>query len=410
MARNRRTGRSRTIPGRHEARLSRQSRRLVWIIGLAVLATIVISLYIVLEPSLLEARLIRTASARSHFIFSAHGGVEDFARQRPQIDEAFRAARAAGQKVLFVLESGDVGWREDPDTGEPLPLEQWWTLIQQRPEDDRDWFDRALASTRERTRLGKLIREGRIYRDASYDADMGSYQHAVHKYLLVHRDTLADVQSEEPSWETHRLHIEHSVELFAAEEAFCKGDVAATVERMQAARALNARYDELRDLRVVLRVGQLLADCPGVRVVTIRGLLHWPMVERYGLKGTMDHVALARTDWNPRRSLDFARIRGEVVSEREVRRLLLLAAPMALAFDALADEEGLVDRHAVAKLLSGSTALQSMPAFELEALSIQIGRRTAASAKRIAAGRRVLLEILRERRLLPPAGWNRPTG
>jgi hypothetical protein len=76
------------------------------------------------------------------------------------------------------------------------------------------------------------------------------------------------------------------------------------------------------------------------------------MVEWYGLQATIDPVAISRGDWNPRRSLDMARLRGEVLSGDEVRGRLLLAAPLGLVFDALADEEGRVDPYAVDDLLS----------------------------------------------------------
>jgi hypothetical protein len=396
-----RTRRSKTPTGQREAGLSREARRLIWVVGLALLATIGICVCVLLDPWLVDRHRIRTAAARSHFIFGFHGSADDFARVTPHVDEAFRAARAAGQKVLFVQENADVDGRKDPETGTRLPLERCWALIQEQPAESRAWFESELDSG---TRLGELIREGRVFPDASYDVDMGEYQRAVHTDLLARRALLAGVTSERPSWETHKLLFQNQVEAVAARNAFCRGDVPATERHMKAARVLNASYDELRDLNLVLRVGQLLADRPGVRVVSIRGVAHWPMVGRYGLQGAMDSAVLTGRSWNPCRNLDMARIRGEAIPEAEERRLLLLAAPLALAFDALVDEEGLVDRDAVDRLLSGATDLQSMTAAQVEALSLEVGRLTASSANSRSAGGRVLVQLLRERGLLPPTG------
>jgi hypothetical protein len=131
------------------------------------------------------------------------------------------------------------------------------------------------------------------------------------------------------------------------------------------------------------------------------------MVERYGLNGTMDRVAVSAPDWNPVRSLDLARIRGEPVSRAEERRRMLLAAPVSLAFDELAREVDVVDREAAESVLAGAKALQALTAAQVEELSRELGRRTASVAGRRAAARSLVLEVLRERGFLPRAGGPR---
>lgn len=377
-------------------------RRIRFVVALgavAVLAVIAAGLFWLVEPWRTERRLIQLAAERSVFVFGAHGTSEDFDRMIPHVDGAFRSARQRGQRVLFVQELGDVGCPDDPESGRPFSLQRWWDETQREPGACRRWFEKKVAGM---NAIDERIREGRIGVPSYYAQEMGGFMLAMDSYLLQRRGDLAAVVNEKPLWDAHLLNLQFELEMGRALYAFCAGDPGRAQSHVTAAERIHAAEVEMRDRAMVLHVGQLLESRQDSRVVTIRGIAHWPMVEMYGLTGHIDRSKLSAPAWSATQELRLARIRGDRIPESEVTRRLLLEPLLRLSFDHLAEEAGEEERDSVAQLLSRAPALHAMPASQIAQLSAALGRRTASTRYPLRSGRAILVQLLRDRGLLPP--------
>jgi hypothetical protein len=289
-----------------------------------------------------EERLIRLAAERGWFVFGMHIDPWDFSVIESHLEEAFKVARERGQRVVFIEELGGIGLPRDQATRKTPAHSEWLARLAEDPGKEEALYHRRIASL---CPLGGHLKRREFAPPHYYQDFFGPFAHAVHDRLIQHWDLLEDVVREDLTWTDYCDGIRMDEVEERAWRAFPEGKPDSHEKLMREKERLSDENRAGRDRNLLLQMGKLMDGRDDLVVVTVRGIGHWGMVEKYSLRQTR------RVSWDQalKRCYGIAglliqRLKGTPASAEEERRCLLAQLPGRMLENHLLDSGLCVDR------------------------------------------------------------------